>query len=96
MSPVTTANSDSAATGKTWFKVYEDPPVYTKGSGLTFPSQSITSFKFTIPKSVPSGQYLVRFEQIALHVASSYGGAQGECAFRCLALRIGHWVSFVF
>ena len=34
------------------------------------------SFTFTIPKSLPSGQYLVRVEQISLHVASTYGGAQ--------------------
>ena len=35
-----------------------------------------TSFTFPLPKSLPSGQYLVRVEQIALHVASTYGGAQ--------------------
>ena len=33
-------------------------------------------FTFTIPSSLPSGQYLIRVEQIALHVASTYGGAQ--------------------
>lgn len=31
---------------------------------------------FTIPASLPSGQYLVRVEQIALHVASTFQGAQ--------------------
>ena len=33
-------------------------------------------FTFTLPASLPSGQYLIRVEQIALHVASTYGGAQ--------------------
>ncbi|KAF7971754.1 hypothetical protein HWV62_16346 [Athelia sp. TMB] len=31
---------------------------------------------FTIPKNLPTGQYLVRIEAIALHVASTFGGAQ--------------------
>ncbi|KAL4242617.1 Endo-beta-1,4-glucanase D [Abortiporus biennis] len=46
------------------------------GRQLTFPSQNIQSFTFTIPKSLPSGQYLIRAEQIALHAATNYGGAQ--------------------
>lgn len=36
----------------------------------------LTQVTFTLPASLPSGQYLVRAEQIALHVASSFGGAQ--------------------
>jgi hypothetical protein len=32
--------------------------------------------EFTIPKSVPSGKYLVRVESIALHQAQNPGGAQ--------------------
>ncbi|KAG9013515.1 hypothetical protein FRB94_002109 [Tulasnella sp. JGI-2019a] len=79
MSPVTpaaTANLETAATGKTWFKVWEDAPTWTAAGGFVFPSQTITTFGFTVPKTVPNGQYLVRFEQIALHVASTYGGAQ--------------------
>jgi Auxiliary Activity family 9 (formerly GH61) len=31
---------------------------------------------FTVPKSIPSGKYLVRVESIALHQAQSPGGAQ--------------------
>ena len=34
------------------------------------------SVEFTIPKSVPSGKYLVRVESIALHQAQNPGGAQ--------------------
>ncbi|THH00856.1 hypothetical protein EW026_g1728 [Hermanssonia centrifuga] len=69
------ANSPSAATGETWFKVYENPPIFQNGA-MTFPSENIQSFTFTIPKSLPSGQYLIRVEHIALHAASTYGGAQ--------------------
>ncbi|KAI0090401.1 glycoside hydrolase [Irpex rosettiformis] len=77
-----TANSAEAGTGSTWFKVYEQKPTFADGQ-LTFPSTTQEQFSFTIPKNLPSGQYLVRAEQarihlfdIALHSASSYGGAQ--------------------
>ncbi|KAI0696825.1 glycosyl hydrolase family 61-domain-containing protein [Cytidiella melzeri] len=69
------ANSPQAGTGQTWFKVYEIPPVYSDGQ-LSFPSENVQSFTFTVPKSLPSGQYLARVEHIALHAASTYGGAQ--------------------
>jgi hypothetical protein len=36
----------------------------------------VTSWNFTIPAEVPSGDYLVRFEHIGLHVASTVNGAQ--------------------
>jgi len=72
---VPSASSLSAGTGTTWFKVYNDAPVYT-GGALVFPSQSMQSFTFTLPASLPSGDYLVRVEQAALHVASTFGGAQ--------------------
>ncbi|KAJ3484843.1 hypothetical protein NLI96_g5357 [Meripilus lineatus] len=69
------ANSPAAGTGQTWFKVWEDAPVYKNGA-LVFPSQTMDSFTFTVPKSLPNGQYLIRAEQIALHSASTFGGAQ--------------------
>jgi hypothetical protein len=86
------ANSPSAGTGASWFKIYQDTPQYVASShSLTFPSTSTfalalppcavylqqpiaaSTITFTIPKSLPSGQYLIRTEQIALHVS-----------FRCL------------
>lgn len=73
---VPAANSEAAGTGKTWFKIWEWPPTWSASTGLVFASENIQSFTFTIPKSLPSGQYLVRGEQIALHVAGTYGGAQ--------------------
>ncbi|KAI0806265.1 glycoside hydrolase [Irpex lacteus] len=69
------ANSPEAGTGQTWLKVYEIPPVLTNGQ-FTFPSENQQSFTFTLPESLPSGQYLARVEHIALHSASTYGGAQ--------------------
>lgn len=36
----------------------------------------VTQVNFTIPKSLPSGAYLIRFEHIGLHVAETQGGAQ--------------------
>ncbi|KAI0736137.1 glycoside hydrolase [Fomitopsis betulina] len=75
------ASSDSAATGETWFKIWQDTPTFTAGANgqpgtLNFPLETADQFTFRIPPSLPSGQYLIRGEQIALHVASTYGGAQ--------------------
>jgi len=66
---------ESAGSGATWFKVWQDVPVYTGGQ-LVFPSETRTSFTFTLPAALPAGSYLVRVEQIGLHVASTFGGAQ--------------------
>ncbi|KAK0238137.1 glycoside hydrolase family 61 protein [Armillaria nabsnona] len=68
--------SSFAGDGTVWFKVYQLPPVTNGGTSITFPSQNQAGVSFTIPKNLPSGQYLVRIEQIALHVASTFGGAQ--------------------
>lgn len=70
------ANSNQAGLGKTWFKIWEWAPKYSPSTGLVFDSENIQQFTFTIPKNTPSGQYLLRGEQIALHVAGSSGGAQ--------------------
>ncbi|KAF8310078.1 glycoside hydrolase family 61 protein [Clavulina sp. PMI_390] len=78
MAAASSLTSESAGDGSVWFKIYEDAPVYD--ASLTdfyvFPDQTATSVNFTIPKALPSGNYLLRVEQIGLHVASSYGGAQ--------------------
>ncbi|KAI0752954.1 glycoside hydrolase family 61 protein [Daedaleopsis nitida] len=62
--------------GNVWFKIYEMPAVTNGGQSITFPAQNIDGATFTVPKNLPSGQYLVRVEHIALHVAQTYGGAQ--------------------
>ncbi len=65
-----------AGDGDVWFKVYQISAVTNGGESITFPAQNMPSVSFTLPSELPTGQYLVRMEAIALHVASSYGGAQ--------------------
>jgi len=68
------------AAGNVWFKVAEISAVSGAGgltSGeATWPAYNKQSVEFTVPKSVPSGKYLVRVESIALHQAQNPGGAQ--------------------
>ncbi|KAF9025224.1 hypothetical protein BDZ89DRAFT_1092641 [Hymenopellis radicata] len=62
------ANSNSAGLGSTWFKIWESPPVYS-GGGFTFPTENQAQLTFSIPRTF-------RAEHIALHSATSFGGAQ--------------------
>jgi hypothetical protein len=50
--------------------------------GMTRMYKNGGKYSFQIPKCIPSGQYLLRAEVIALHGAGSYPGAQlyMECA----------------
>jgi hypothetical protein len=50
--------------------------------GVTRMYKNQGKYSFQIPKCIPSGQYLLRAEVIALHGASNYPGAQlyMECA----------------
>ncbi|KAJ7598794.1 glycoside hydrolase family 61 protein [Mycena floridula] len=68
--------STFAGDGAVWFKVYQITAVTNGGTSITFPAQNIPSVSFKIPSSLPSGQYLVRMEAIALHAASTFQGAQ--------------------
>ncbi|EPS97565.1 hypothetical protein FOMPIDRAFT_43160 [Fomitopsis schrenkii] len=71
------ANSEQAGTGQTWFKIWEALPTFTESALIVIIAISDSNqITFRVPPSLPSGQYLIRGEQIALHVASSYGGAQ--------------------
>lgn len=65
-----------AGDGNVWFKVYEISAVTDGGKTISWPSEGLASVPFTIPKNLPSGEYLIRIEHIALHVAQSFGGAQ--------------------
>ena len=50
------AGTESAGSGTTWFKIYEDPPVYVDSTtGYVFPDESATTVTFTIPKDTPNG-----------------------------------------
>ncbi|QRW21298.1 glycoside hydrolase family 61 protein [Rhizoctonia solani] len=61
--------------GANWFKIYQVGADFSTGA-LKWPSDNVQNFKFKIPASTPAGQYLLRVEHIALHGASSTGGAQ--------------------
>ncbi|KAK3334093.1 glycoside hydrolase family 61 protein-like protein [Cercophora scortea] len=66
-----------AGAGNVWFKVASIDAVKTEGkAALTWPTYLKKVVSFTVPKSLPSGNYLVRVESIALHQAQSVGGAQ--------------------
>jgi len=65
-----------AGDGAVWFKVYQITAVTNGGTSITFPAQNLPSVSFTVPKNLPTGQYLVRMEALALHVAETFGGAQ--------------------
>jgi hypothetical protein len=60
--------------GNVWFKIYQDGPTF--GSTITWPSSGLTSVSVKIPTCLADGYYLLRVEHIALHSASSVGGAQ--------------------
>ncbi|KDR74690.1 hypothetical protein GALMADRAFT_227128 [Galerina marginata CBS 339.88] len=70
------ASTFTGTSGNVWFKIYEISAVTDGGKTITFPSQNLTSVSFAIPSELPSGQYLLRIEAIALHVAQSFAGAQ--------------------
>ncbi|CAL1712305.1 unnamed protein product [Somion occarium] len=62
--------------GTVWFKVKEITAQTDGGQSINWPSLNLDRVTFTIPQSIPNGDYLIRVEDIALHVAQSYGGAQ--------------------
>ncbi|KAG9049206.1 hypothetical protein FS837_010928 [Tulasnella sp. UAMH 9824] len=62
-------------TGLGWFKVFEDGYDGTNwGVDRMVANHGVVNF--TIPSCIPSGNYFLRAEIIALHGASSYPGAQ--------------------
>ncbi|KAJ7192397.1 glycoside hydrolase [Mycena pura] len=62
--------------GEVWFKIFEVTAVTNGGTSITFPATLLTEVNFQIPAETPAGQYLIRIEQIALHVAETFQGAQ--------------------
>ncbi|CAN9098049.1 unnamed protein product [Alternaria alternata] len=53
-----------------------DINTWEAAGNVWFKAAKKSQVEFQIPKNVPSGKYLVRVESIALHQASSVGGAQ--------------------
>ncbi|KAH7923349.1 glycoside hydrolase family 61 protein [Leucogyrophana mollusca] len=74
--PSGTNISDWDGSGSVWFKVHEVTAVTDGGTSITWPSIGMTQVTFTLPSDIPDGQYFIRAEDIALHVASTFGGAQ--------------------
>ncbi|TFK42122.1 glycoside hydrolase [Crucibulum laeve] len=64
--PGSAANWDGA--GQNWFKIAEWGATYNP---FSFSSLNKDVFTTTIPKSVPSGEYLVRIEQAGLHLTGT-------------------------
>ncbi|KAL2019551.1 hypothetical protein VTK56DRAFT_9518 [Thermocarpiscus australiensis] len=62
--------------GPVWFKIYEDGPSGLGTSTITWPSSGKTQVSVQIPRCLANGDYLLRVEHIALHSASTVGGAQ--------------------
>lgn len=61
--------------GNVWFKIYQEEAI-TTSSSISWASSGKTTVPVTLPKSLPSGEYLLRAEHIALHSASNANGAQ--------------------
>lgn len=76
--PTGTTAQDYKGAGD-WFKVYALTTSDITDEGLqwaTYVGGGITNFTFTLPEDLESGEYLMRAEHIALHGASTKGGAQ--------------------
>ncbi|CAE6431272.1 unnamed protein product [Rhizoctonia solani] len=74
------AKVDNAATAvgseANWFKVAETGLVSKDYWGTDVMNANCGKVEFTIPADLEAGNYLIRAEVIALHVAGSVGGAQ--------------------
>ncbi|CAG7847022.1 SubName: Full=Related to family 61 glucanase {ECO:0000313/EMBL:CCA68244.1} [Serendipita indica DSM 11827] len=54
--------------GTVWFKVAEWGATFNP---FSFKDYNLSGLQFTVPRSISAGQYLVRAEQIGLHVAGA-------------------------
>ncbi|KAH8151885.1 uncharacterized protein LAJ45_03878 [Morchella importuna] len=81
VSDATTADGSSS-----WFKIYQNGLVSTDYWGTDVLNANCGKQVITIPADIAPGDYLLRAEVIALHVASSTGGAQFYLS--CYQLRV--------
>jgi hypothetical protein len=56
-------------------QISEEPAIVTSSS-ISWASAGKKQVSVTLPKSLPSGEYLLRVEHVALHTAGSANGAQ--------------------
>ncbi|CZT12651.1 related to cellulose binding protein CEL1 [Rhynchosporium agropyri] len=61
--PSTAASFDGS--GQVWFKIQDVGPTFGAGGAVTWPLAQ--SYTYTIPKSLPNGEYLLRIQQIGIH-----------------------------
>ncbi|KFA66208.1 hypothetical protein S40285_05094 [Stachybotrys chlorohalonatus IBT 40285] len=62
-----------------WFKIYQATTSNLTADPIhwaSFVGGGVRSFTFTLPRQLPSGQYLMRAEHLALHGAGTFGQAQ--------------------
>ncbi|KAF2122464.1 glycoside hydrolase family 61 protein [Lophiotrema nucula] len=63
--------------GNVWFKIATTMPTVDANKQMTWPGQNeYKTVNITIPKATPDGEYLVRVEHIALHLAMQANKAQ--------------------
>ncbi|KAK0704637.1 glycoside hydrolase [Lasiosphaeris hirsuta] len=63
--------------GAVWFKFHTTMPTIDKNKQFTWPGQNLyTTVNATIPDNIPDGEYLLRVEHIALHMAMQANKAQ--------------------
>ncbi|KAG7285604.1 hypothetical protein NEMBOFW57_010233 [Staphylotrichum longicolle] len=63
--------------GAVWFKIATAKPTIDKNKQLVWPAQNTyETVNATIPSNTPDGEYLLRVEQIALHMAMQANKAQ--------------------
>ncbi|KAG8820111.1 hypothetical protein FRC17_010245 [Serendipita sp. 399] len=75
MAKVDNALSASGSSAR-WFKVAQAGLISNDYWGTDSLNANCGKYTFTIPSCIPAGDYLLRAEVIALHVAGSSGGAQ--------------------
>ncbi|QRW23894.1 glycoside hydrolase family 61 protein [Rhizoctonia solani] len=66
----------SPGTSAVWFKIDESGLSNGKWAATDILTENKSIYTFKVPASLKAGQYLIRHEIIALHSASTQGGAQ--------------------
>ncbi|KIM29854.1 glycoside hydrolase family 61 protein [Serendipita vermifera MAFF 305830] len=68
--------ADFDGSGDVWFKIYEIPPVLDGGESIEFSTFNATQIEFPLPAAIEDGEYLLRIEFLALHLANYLGKAE--------------------
>lgn len=78
----TTASADDGS-GVSWFKIKDIGPTFTGGTA-TWDLE--TTYSVTIPAAVPSGDYLLRIQQLAIH--NPYPAALPQFYISCAQITV--------